>query len=62
MSDGEKIDIFENGIRLPTHGHWVDIPGSPLQVRTLGHDGLGILWVRVRPGGYYDPNHWSCWS
>lgn len=48
--DGEEqINIYQLGVRLPTHGDWVDVPGSPLQVRTLGADQVGVFWVRVRP-------------
>ena len=45
----EQINIFERGVQLPTHGQWVNVPGSPLQVKTVGSDMAGIIWVRVRP-------------
>lgn len=58
--DEEQINIFERGVQLPTHGQWVDVPGSPFQVKTEGHDELGVIWIRVGPD--VRPNHWTSWS
>lgn len=45
----KKINIFESGVQVPTHGQWVDVPGSPFQVMTMSTDLVGVVHVRVRP-------------
>lgn len=45
----KQININGLGVQLPTHDKWVDVPGSPLQVKTRAQDLLGSFWVRVRP-------------
>lgn len=48
MAWTQGINIFEL-VQLPTHGDWVDVPGSPFQVMTRGQDLVGVLYVRIRP-------------
>lgn len=45
----EQINIYQLGVRLPTYGNWVDVPGSPFQVQAHLHDLAGSFRVRVRP-------------
>lgn len=51
----EQINIFERGVQLPTHEQWVDVPGSPFQVRTISTDELGAIWVRANPEIWIGP-------
>lgn len=37
------------GVRLPTGCEWVDLPGTPYQVRTFGSDLAGTFWLRLNP-------------
>lgn len=61
--DEELINIFERGVQLPTHGQWVDVPGSPFQVMCWDTDLAGTFRVRINPDIRPELlNHWSCWS
>lgn len=44
----QEINVAE-GVRLPTGGHWVDLPGSPFQVMARDSDIMGTMYVRIRP-------------
>ena len=54
MSEYEAVpldlDWSVDGVVLPTHGQWVDVPGSPFQVMTGDADLMGTVHVRIRPG------------
>jgi hypothetical protein len=43
-----RIDLEDLvGVYLPSPD-WVDVPGSPFQVRTRWTDPIGTYWVRVK--------------
>lgn len=44
-----KINVYEHGVKMPTGGHWVDLPGSPFQLMARDTDILGTVHVRIRP-------------
>lgn len=44
-----RIDLVDMiGVRLPSPD-WQDLPGSPLQARTVLTDPVGTFYVRVKP-------------
>lgn len=50
MTWSQEIDLVaERRVQLPTHGKWVDVPGSPFQIMTHDADPVGIMHVRIRP-------------
>jgi hypothetical protein len=49
VSWSQEIDLRDLGVQLPTHGQWVDVPGSPFQVKTQATDMVGTFSVRIRP-------------
>lgn len=44
----QEIDVTA-GVKLPTGGHWVNLPGSPFQVMARGSDTMGTMYVRLNP-------------
>lgn len=49
MDEIEEINIWDMGVKLPTGGHWVDLPGSLFQVMTRDIDTLGTMYIRSKP-------------
>lgn len=52
----DEINIFEQGIQLPTHGQWINVPSSPFQVMTHDSDNVGAVHIRVTPAYAH---HWN---
>jgi hypothetical protein len=44
----QEINVAD-GIKLPTGGEWIDVPGSPFQVMARGSDIMGTMYIRIRP-------------
>lgn len=57
----ERISLADKGVLLPTNDEWVDVPGTPFQVRTLDTDCIGSFHLRLNPEMRPMVNHWSCW-
>lgn len=52
----QEINVYGHGVRLPTGGHWVDLPNSPFQIMARDTDILGVVHIRIRPAyaAYWD--------
>lgn len=51
----QEINVAE-GIVLPTHGEWINVPGSPFQVMARDSDMMGTMYVRINPAYAH---HWN---
>lgn len=51
-----QMNVYEHGVKLPTGGHWVDLPDSPFQMMARDTDTLGVVHVRINPA-YAE--HWN---
>lgn len=56
MDQPQEFNFLDRGVRLPTGGLWVDVPGSPFQVMARDSDIMGTVYMRVSPAYAH---HWS---